>query len=145
MASIDTVQAITANLKEILEKGAGLKFANKVYEGDTAIPSGFLPLGQIFYQGEDFEYIHGQRPGYAEARFLIRVIHQESNPEKLMRELQELLHKVRASVSAVDALNINDLLTSKEVSRVISESDEINNRAESSILSYQVLIRYRES
>ena len=65
MANIDTVKSITDNLQTVLE-GQGVRFSRKTFEDEKNIPASLIPFGEIFYQGENFEYTHGQKPEYAE-------------------------------------------------------------------------------
>ncbi len=60
--SIDTIGAITENLGALLEK-EGLHMARENYGDEKNAPSSLFPYGVLSYDGEDFEYTHGQRPG----------------------------------------------------------------------------------
>ena len=145
MANIDTVKSITANLKTVLQS-QGIKFDTKIYDDYESIPSGKLPLGGIIYEGENFEYNHGQRAGYAEIQFLINVIVSETNNEIMTRKMQEWVHKIRSALTVI-ALNIGDLASSKLVSRVVTIDEGVDVEAKTttiSLLSYPIDVRYRE-
>lgn len=142
MGNADTVHSITDNVEEVL-RNQGAKFSPATYE-EEAIPAALLPMGKIFYEREDFEYTHGQKPEYAEIDFLLQIILRNENPKDLIRTQQTWVHNVRDSLT-VDALNIDDLSSSKLVSRVTTDSIEIDNRPEGlSIINYIVNVRYRE-
>lgn len=142
MANVDTVKSITDNLQTVLQ-AQGIKFARKAYDDIKAVPASLLPLGDIFYEGEDFEYTHGQRQGYAELRFVLRVVLRERDHQSLMREKQEWVHRIRGALT-VDALNIGDLLSTKSVSRVTASGVEISDSQNTSSLDYTISVRYRE-
>lgn len=142
MSNFDTVDAITDNVQAVLE-AQGIKYHPEVIEDVEKIADSALPLGQIFYKGEEFEYTHGQKPQYSEIEFLLRVVFRERNQREMIRMQQEWAHKIRDSLT-VNALNIGKLVSSKLVSRVTTENVDIDNRAALSVLEYEVLVRYRE-
>ena len=143
MSSLTTVKAITTNIKTVASK-QGAKFYDKSYDDLSAVPASRTPYGQIFYVGNEFEYIHGQRMGYAEARFLLRIVISERNSKNMTERLQEWVHNLRAALT-VNALNIGDLVSSLEVSRVVVDEVEVDNLAEYSVLGYRISVRYRET
>jgi hypothetical protein len=142
MSNMDTVKAITDNLQAVLQT-EGIKFSRKAYDDEKAIPASLVPFGQIFYRGENFEYTHGQRPGYAEGEFKLRVVLRGRNPADLMRSQQEWVHKIRGALT-VDALNVGDLASTGYVSRVVTKGVDIENRENFAFLNYMVAVRYRE-
>ncbi|MBI5344767.1 MAG: hypothetical protein HZB21_04180 [Deltaproteobacteria bacterium] len=143
MKGFDTVSAITDNLQAVLQ-AQGIKFARKACEDEKDIPAGKLPLGQIFYTGESFEYAHGQRPGYAEAEFTVKVILRERDPVDSVREAQRWVHKIKDAFT-VDGLNAGGLADLRPVSRVDAKSVEAVNKDGVSKLVCKVSVRYRES
>jgi hypothetical protein len=143
MANVDTVMAITDNLEALLK---GLKIAvERVYTEELRdIPASKLPIAQIFYQAEDFEYTHGQKPEYAEIEFLIRVLlSRDKGSIANMRNNQKKAHEIRDGVT-INTLNIGDLASSKLVSRVTSESVRNRREDDMDIMDYTLKIRYRE-
>ncbi|MBI5560558.1 MAG: hypothetical protein HY883_04730 [Deltaproteobacteria bacterium] len=142
MANTDTVNAITDNLHAALQ-GQGIKFSRKIFEDEKSIPASLIPLGEIFYRGEGFEHTHGQRPGYAEIDYLIRVILNVRDHADSMREGQMWVHKIREALT-VATLNTGDLAAMKYVSRVTADRVELENRGNHSFLNYRMRVRYRE-
>lgn len=144
MANIDTVKAITDNLETVLKK-QGVNFTRKTFDDEKNIPASLIPLGEIRYQGEAFEYTHGERPGYAEAEYALKVVLREREGHDMMREQQKWAHLIRAALT-VAALNIGSLVTSKLVSRVTTEAVGVDNSRTDGIaaLLYTIKIRYRE-
>ncbi len=143
MTNIDIVRAITDNMQSGLQK-EGVRFSRKTYEDEKNVPASLIPFGEVFYQGETFEYTHGQRPGYVEARFVLKVVLKERDPVDMMREEQGWVHRIRG-ILTVDALNTGALLSGKLVSRVTFTGVEVMNRDYISVLVYRVSLRYRES
>ena len=138
-----TIKSITDNLQSVLQ-AQGIKFTRKTFEDEKAIPASLLPLGEIYYRGEDFEYNHGQRAGYSEANFDIKVTVQDRDMTALMRLAQKWTHAVRDALT-VNALNIGDLSASKLVSWVVMESVGIGYNVEYATLTHAMKIRYRET
>ncbi len=142
MTNFATVKSVTDNLQSVL-RGQGIHFDRKAYEDDKNIPASLLPHGEIYYDGEEFEYTHGERPGYAEINYRLRVVLQERDPVDAMREQQNWTHKSRDSLT-VSALNVVDLASSKLVSRVTTEAVDVDNRSTRAVLNYRIKVRYRE-
>ena len=145
MGDFATIQSVTDNIESVL-KSLGIHFDRAVYETDADIPASLLPYGRIFYEGEIFEELSGERPSYIEANFTIRVTIGERDRRQMMMELQRWVHLVRDGLT-VSALNIGDLASSKLISRVITENattEVINNESVASVV-YKLRIRYREA
>lgn len=143
MSNFDTIDAITDNLQGVLKK-LGVNFARETFEDLNAIPASLLPHGQIFYEREDFEYAHGQKPEYANALFRLRVIIAGQDARLLIREQQKWVHLIREALT-VNALNIGGLATSKLINMVSTENVEIENMTAKAALNYRVAVRYRET
>lgn len=143
MADFDTVRAVTANLRRTLET-EGVRFSRSVYDDDSSIPAGSLPLGRITYTGETFGYSHGQKPGYGEAAFTVRVVAGPWDPAEALREQQRWVHAVRDALT-VEALNTGELEASKPVSLVRVSGAEAGTKGRLATVSLRVQIRYRES
>lgn len=143
MADFETVRAVTDNLQRVLE-AEGLRFTRAVYEDDGAIPAGSLPLGRISYSWEVFGYSHGQRPGYGEAGFTVRVVAANRDPAQAVTEQQRWVHAVREALT-VEALNTGELVTSRPVSLVRVERAEAGARGRLATVSLNVQVRYREA
>lgn len=142
MANVDTIKAITRNLKTVLQN-MGIKFALETIEEESKIPANQIPFGQIFYNTEEFEYTHGQKPEYAEVNFIVRVVLKKNNPTDLMAEQQKWIHLIRDGVT-INALNIGDLSASLLVSRVTTREPDIDTQSDTSFVNYDMKIRYRE-
>lgn len=144
MGDFETVQAITDNIKTLCQ-GQGLKFSLKVIEDVENIPASLIPYGDIFYQGEEFEYDYGNKPGYIEAKFLLRVVLKEKAPADMIRNQQKWTHNLRGALT-VDALNSGALAASKLVSKVEKEEPEIENMPSFvSVLLFALRVRYRQT
>lgn len=145
MGNLETVKAVTDNLETVL-RAQGVQFTRKTFEADNNIPASLLPLGEIRYQGEAFENTHGERMGYAEAEFSLRVVIAERDAVDMMRAQQKWAHSIRGALT-VAALNIGALSASKLVSRVVANSVEVDNSRTDgvAVLGYGVSIRYRET
>lgn len=138
-----TIKSITDNLQSVLQ-GQGIKFSRSTFEDATAIPASLLPYGEIYYKGEDFEYTHGQRSGYAVGTFDVRVLLQDRDAVNLTRLTQKWTHAVRDALT-VNALNIVDLAASKLVSWINVEGVTAEHKTEYSFMNFAVKIRYRET
>ncbi len=62
----------------------------------------------------------------------------------MIRSQQEWVHKVRSALSVI-ALNTGRLEDSKLVSRVDTQSVNVENNGSTSVLNFKVAIRYREA
>ena len=142
MGNIDTITAITDNLQNVL-KALGINFSREVYEDVDKVPASLLPHGQIFYVREEFEYAHGQKPEYATASFLIRVIIAGQDAQNLIRVQQKWVHLIREGLT-VNTLNVGGLVTSKLINLVTTESVDVANQPVKCTLNYRVNVRYRE-
>ena len=142
-ANFTTIKSITDNVQSVLE-AQGIKFSRKTFENAKAIPAGLLPYGEVHYKGEDFEYTHGQRAGYAIGNFDVRVVLRDRDAIDLMRLTQKWTHAVRDALT-INALNIVDLATSKLVSWVNVDGVAAEHSAEFSFMNFNVKIRYRET
>lgn len=141
MPNKNTVNSIMDNVQTVAD-GQGIKFSKQAYE-EEAIPASLIPFGKVFYLGIEFEYVHGQRAGYAEQRVLLSVILKERDAVKMMRDLLDWTHDLRDALT-INALNIGDLVSSKLVSRVTVEEVTVDNKVDLSIMNMTILVRYRE-
>jgi hypothetical protein len=143
MTNFSTIKSITDNLQTVL-KGLGINFTCEMLKDGQSVSVSLLPLGQIFYDSETFEYTHGEKPEYIEVAYNIRILLQERNATDTIREQQRWVHTIRDALT-VSALNIGDLASSKLVSKVTTEDVSIDNTLDSiTAVDYTVLIRYRE-
>lgn len=145
MSDFDTLKAIRDNCITILT-GMGIKFTSETNEDDFEVPASTLPRGYLFERDALFENTHGQRSSYAERVILIRV-YGKTNDSRVNQDFFSLwITNIRTGLT-VNALNIGDLVSSKLVSLVTTESIEIDNSNNEglSFLDYEVLIRYREA
>lgn len=143
MSNTDTAQAITENIQSALNM-QGIVFALKAVDDESGIPASRRPLGQVFYLGEAFEYAHGQRPGYIDAEFLVKVVLGRDDDAGLIRGQQKWAHRIRGALT-VDALNTGKLSETKYVSRVNVREARVENEAQGSRLVCGISVRYRES
>lgn len=142
MTDCEVVSAITDNIETAL-KGLGLNFSRKGFEDPEGVPAGLLPMGQVFYLGEEFEDTLGGRPKYSDAGFLVKVTMAAREPAALIREQQRFTHSIRDALT-VDSLNGGALMSEKSVSRVRIERAEVANRSSRSDLKIKAVVRYRE-
>ena len=142
MGNFDTVASITANLTKLL-KQQGLTFTLEAYEDTTKIPTSVLPHGLLQYLGEVFDQEHGQRPSWDEIKFKIRIVFKSTSADVIIRDQQKWMHKIRDNIT-VNAMNIDDLASSKLVSWVKIEEGDVDNQLDRSTLECFMLIRYRE-
>ena len=138
-----TIKSITDNVQNVL-RGQGIKFSRSTFDDEKSIPASLLPLGEIYYRGEAFQYAHGQRPGHAEADFRVKVVLQDRDFAGLIRSTQKWTHSVRDAL-AVNVVNIGDLAVSKLVSLIIVERVDVENKGDMAVLEFKVKIRYRET
>lgn len=142
MGNADTVKAITDNIRSVL-KSTGIHFSPNIYEDDKNVPASLIPYGRIFYLGEEFEYTHGQRAGYAEAGFTIRVLLKERDHGSMLSAQQMWVHKIRESLT-VGSVNTGALAGSRCVTRVTARRVGVENGVYLSRLIYTIALRYRE-
>jgi hypothetical protein len=144
MSNFDTVKSITDNLQTICQ-GEGIKFSRKTFEEPKNVPAALIPLGEIYYDVENFDQTHGQRASFAEVDYTVKIILKERDSRVLMRQQQEWVHKLRDAIT-VNALNIGDLASSKLVSWVdMTEGAETEDDVDWSRVNFPITIRYREA
>ncbi|MBI5885368.1 MAG: hypothetical protein HZB85_02155 [Deltaproteobacteria bacterium] len=143
MTNFDTVSAITGNLHSALES-IGISFVRTVFDDERNIPATLLPLGEIFYDAEAFEDGFGERPGYVEAEFRVRVVIGALPPHDAVTEQQRWAHLVRGALSAA-SLNTGALAAQKPVSRVRVSRLDARGTGSMASVSLRLAIRYREA
>lgn len=139
MANSDTVKAITANLKGILE---GLGFKIEDLSIDPTMTSS--PVCVILYESEDFEYGHGQKPLYNEIRYLLKVMLSDPKPGTSRDKYAQYVHAIREAVT-INALNTGDIAASKLVSLVNTADVTVIYEPPVSTIDYRLNVRYREA
>jgi len=137
----DTLKAITENLNTILEK-EGLHLPREEYADNKNVPSSLFPYGIISYDGETFEYTHGQRPGYSDANFTLNVALRNRDHRAKTNDEQRWAHRIR-EVLTVNALNSGKIQVLSPVSRVTTEAVKVDKSGYVSKLIYSLSIRYR--
>ena len=142
MSNFDTVSVITDNLQEALKK-QGSHFSRSGFDDPRSIPASLLPLGRLFYTGENFEYAHGQRPMYGEIEYSVRVLLAEKDPADMMREQQKWTHRVRDAMT-IEALNTGELAATRPVSKVMVAGVRADNDRHTASLVLRTVVRYRE-
>ena len=143
MADIATMKAIIDNVQTVAQS-QGIKFNREAYEDANNIPASLIPFGKVFYKGLVPENTHGQRASYAELELLLKVILKETDTTVMMRKQLEWTDKLRDSMT-VNALNIDELSASQLISKVTTDTIEVENRLNISELDVTFLIRYREA
>jgi len=138
MANSDTVKTITANLAAIL---AGLGFKVEDLSVDPSMTT--APVCVILYEGEEFEYGHGQKPLYNEIKYLLKVMLNDPKPGTSRDKYAQHVHAIRDAVT-VNALNTGDLATSRLVSLVNTTDVTITYEPPVSTIDYRLNVRYRE-
>lgn len=142
MTNFEAVSGVTDNIESALKK-LGINFVKSSIEGVERIPASLIPLGQIFYGGEEFENQHGQRPSYVEAEFLIKVIFTGKDASELVRSQQAWVHRIKGALT-IEALNSGRLAAEKPVSRVNISRARAENGKSASAISVTLRARYRE-
>ncbi len=138
MANADTVKAITANLAAILT-GLGFKVEDLSFDPSMAT----TPVCVILYEGEEFEYGHGQRPLYSEVKYLLKILLNDPKPGTSRDKYATWVHAIRDAVT-VNALNTGALAASKLVSLVNTTDVAITYEPPVSTIDYRLNVRYRE-
>lgn len=138
MANSDTVKAITANLTAILES---LGFKVEDLSVDPSMAS--TPVCVVLYEGEDFEYGHGQKPLYNEIRYLLKVMLNDPRPVTSRDKYAQYVHAIREAVT-VNALNTGALASSKLVSLVNTTEVTVVYEPPVSTIDYRLNVRYKE-
>lgn len=144
MTNIQTIKAITVNLKTLL-KGLGINFTEKtdVYKKNNS--ASVKPVGSIYYKSEAFEHGYGGKAYYINAGFTVTVQLTDRNDSELIRQQQTWVHEVREALT-VDGLNVGELVEGKPVTRILVEKVAISNdkKSSSSEVSFEIVVRYRE-
>ncbi len=138
MATSDTVKAITTNLAAMLT-GLGFKVEDLSFDPTMAT----TPVCVILYEGEEFEYGHGQKPLYSEVKYLLKVMLNDPKPGTSRDKYAEHVHAIREAVT-VNALNTGALAASKVVSLVNTTDVAITYEPPISTIDYRMNVRYRE-
>ncbi|MFQ5353427.1 MAG: hypothetical protein ACE5DW_00715 [Thermodesulfobacteriota bacterium] len=141
MNNTETLRAITENLNTILET-EGLHLVRENYENAKNVPSSIFPYGVISYDGETFEYTHGQRPGYSDVDFSVKVVLRNKDLRAMTDDEQRWAHRIR-KVLTVNAINSGLISATSPVSRVITRSVTVEKAGYVSRLIYSLSIRYR--
>ncbi|MEK6532098.1 MAG: hypothetical protein AABZ23_06380 [Deltaproteobacteria bacterium] len=141
MSTSGTIRAITRNLQKVLQ-GLGIYYSVKASDDAKDLAASNIPVGEIQYEGEGFEDAFGQRPGYIDAGFAIKVLFVTRSHADIVREQQDWTHKIRSALT-VDALNSDELSLGKNVSRVTILKAEAVNRKNISSINLKINIRYR--
>ncbi len=142
MNPADTVKAITTNLVDVVE-AQGIGLSSQAMDEGKNIPASLLPLAEIAYLGERFEYTHGQRAGYAEVEYLLRVFLHQRDALSLMTQQQTWVHRIREALT-VESLNQGGLSTSRPVTRVDLKGVRTERKRNLSVINYRIVVRYRE-
>jgi len=137
----DTIGAITENIRALLER-EGLHIARENYGDEKNAPSSLFPYAVLSYEGETFEYTHGQRPGYSEAGFSIKVALRNRDMRAITEDEQRWAHRIREALT-VNALNTGRIGAFAPVSRVRTVSVKVERRGHVSLLGYDLAVRYR--
>lgn len=133
---------ITENMRQVLKK-EGIRF-DKAFFDEKNMPSSALPFGRIIYRGEAFEHSHGQKPGFAELKYLIKVHLADRDQDEAMNESQKWVHRLRGALT-IDALNTGSLAQIKSVSRVDFRNAAVSSGKNSMDVECDLAVRYRES
>lgn len=141
MNSTETLNAITENLNSIL-KTEGMHLARENYENEKNVPSSIFPYGVVSYEGETFEYTHGQRPGYSDVDFLVRVVLRNKDTRAMTDDEQRWAHRIREALT-VNTINSGRISVTSPVSRVTTRSVKVEKAGHISRLIYSLSIRYR--
>ncbi|MFQ5428042.1 MAG: hypothetical protein ACE5EZ_03580 [Thermodesulfobacteriota bacterium] len=141
MNNTETLRAITKNLNSILE-AEGLHLPRENYEKEKNVPSSIFPYGVISYEGETFEYTHGERPGYSDVDFSVKVVLRNKDMRAMTDDEQRWAHRIREALT-VDAINTGLISGASPVSRVATRAVRVEKAGHVSRLNYSLSIRYR--
>jgi hypothetical protein len=137
----DTVKAMSTNILTVLKD-----IIKWQVEDDGVDPNADFanPVARIEYQGEAFESLHGERPDYADASFLIQVMFTERVPDTIRDKAQEYIHAIRDNVT-IDNMNVEALADTNLVSHTFSDSINVLYDEPIVTINYQMRIHYRET
>jgi len=138
MANVDTIKAIEDNITTILAV-QGFKVEDLSVDPDA----GTTPLATIIWEGEDFEYNHGEKPLYNELKYTLAIRFSDKAPATTRDRQAEYAHKLRSNIT-VAALNTDSLAASKLVSKVSHEGYVNQYEPPVTRLNYSLRVRYRE-
>lgn len=141
MSNPDTVKAISTNILTVLKETIGWQVEDDGVEPDADFAN---PVARIEYQGEAFESLHGERPDYADAPFLIQVMFAERVPDTIRDKAQEYIHAIRDNVT-IDNVNVGALASTNLVSHTFSDSVNTSYDEPITTINYQMRIHYRET
>ena len=145
MADIATLRAIRDNIETVC-KATGINFEPKTDDDITKISVAVLPLGGFKLDHIEYEYDHGQKPGYAIIFFNLWVIIRENDDRDMIDSQLLWADRVREALTAEDALRIGALASSNAVSEVRTEDftpeDAIGDTVQ---LNCLLSVRYREA
>jgi len=139
--NLDTIRSITENLNSVLS-AEGLHLVEENLDEKSNVASSLFPYGVVFYEGETFEFTHGQRPGYSDADFTVRVVLKNRDLKGITDDEQSWAHKIRGALT-VKAMNSGRLTGPSPVSRVSTRSVTVEKKGYVSRVSYSLTIRYR--
>lgn len=138
MANEDTVKAIEDNLTAILV-AQGFKVEDLSIDPDADT----MPLAVLVFEGEEFEYNHGEKPKYNDARYTVAIRYSDKATASARDKAVGYSHSLRANVT-VGALNAGDLATSKLVCKVNHDGYEYDYKPPQAQIAYRLRVRYRE-
>lgn len=141
MNNLETIRFITENLNALLT-AEGLHLAQENLEDEKNVPSSLFPYGIVSYEGETFEFTHGQRPGYSDADFKVTVVLKNRDLKGITDDEQSWAHKIRGALT-VKAMNSGRLSVTAPVSRVNTRAVTVDKKGYVSRLTYSLAIRYR--
>jgi len=139
--NLETIRSITANINALLT-AEGLNLAKENSTDNKSVPASLFPYGIVSYDGETFEFTHGQRPGYSDAEFTITVVLKNRGMKGITDDEQSWVHKIRDALT-VKTINTGRLGASMPVSRVRTKSVKVDRTGYVSKLVYGLTIRYR--
>lgn len=139
----ETISAMTDNIEAAL-KAEGFSVTRRALDDSRSLAAGMMPLAQVLYKGESFESPFGERPGYSEARFTIKIVLPAQDGSQAIAEEQRLAHMARNALTE-SALNAGGLAAARPVTGVKIPGFDIENNGGFSKISIDVNARYRES
>jgi hypothetical protein len=121
-----------------------LNVTRKALDLSGSLPAGLMPLAQVSYNGESFESPFGERPGYSEAGFTVKIILPEQPDCPGRIDEQMWAHKAREAITDA-ALNNGELALAKPVTGVRIPGFSVASGGGFSKVSMDIKVRYRES
>ena len=140
MSNLDTIKAITTNLKAIIS--TTLAWSREDLSADPHAEETLQ--AKLIYREERPKHNFGEAPGYIEAFFVVEILTNKTTPDDIRDSLQAGVHGLIDAVT-INALNVGDLAASKLVSWVEHAGSDAEQEVPLSTIRHPITIRYRKT